>query len=366
MLSVQVKAYHKALLFKNNRYIGMLSEGKHWIWKADEAIDFDMRKPFNSSIELNILLQDTELANALDIVAVKQSEIALQYENGLFKAVLGPGRHAFWKGIVEHTFQLIDISKLEITENIPRAVLVRSEVMSFLRVYTVESYEKALLYIDGKFSKELMPGVYYFWKNPIVITVYKTDMRQVQMEMNGQEILTKDKANLRINFSLQYKVTDLSKLVQNKEFDRQLYVLMQFALREHITAYTLDELLDKRDSIAPNVLAAVSAKAAEMGLVVLDCGIRDIILPGDVKDIMNQVLLAEKKAQANIIMRREETASTRSLLNTAKLMEENEMLFKLKEMEYVEKISDKISSLSVSGGGDLVSQLKQIFVPGKK
>ena len=65
------------------------------------------------------------------------------------------------------------------------------------------------------------------------------------------------------------------------------------------------------------------------------------------------------------IMRKEETARTRSLLNTAKLMEENSMLFKLKEMEYVEKIADKISSISVSGNGVLIEQLKQIFVPQK-
>jgi hypothetical protein len=76
---------------------------------------------------------------------------------------------------------------------------------------------------------------------------------------------------------------------------------------------------------------------------------------------MNQVLVAEKRAQANVIMRREETASTRSLLNTAKLMEENTMLYKLKEMEYVEKIAEKINTISVNGSGDLIGQLKQIF-----
>ncbi len=80
---------------------------------------------------------------------------------------------------------------------------------------------------------------------------------------------------------------------------------------------------------------------------------------------MNQVLIAQKQAQANIITRREETASTRSLLNTAKLMEENEMLFKLKEMEYVEKIADKINTISLSGGNQVVDQLKAIFTPGK-
>ena len=171
---------------------------------------------------------------------------------------------------------------------------------------------------------------------------------------------------MRINGQAQYKVVDIEKaLLQNKEYEKQLYVAFQLALREYIGAYSFDELLEKKESIAPYILKAIADKALALGVEVIGFGIRDIILPGDVKEIMNQVLVAEKKAQANIIMRREETASTRSLLNTAKLMEENSMLFKLKEMEYVEKIADKISSISVSGNGVLIEQLKQIFVPQK-
>src|SRR5690606_10154061 len=90
-----------------------------------------------------------------------------------------------------------------------------------------------------------------------------------------------------------------------------------------------------------------------------------LILTGEMKDIMNQVLVAQKKAQANVIIRREENASTRSLLNTAKLMEENEMLYKLKEMEFVENIADKIGEITVSGNGGMVKQLKEIFASGK-
>jgi regulator of protease activity HflC (stomatin/prohibitin superfamily) len=134
------------------------------------------------------------------------------------------------------------------------------------------------------------------------------------------------------------------------------------ALREYVGGLTLDELLDKKDTIAEFILKNTAQKVAFLGIEVKSCGVRDIILPGDMKDIMNQVLMAEKKAQANIIMRREETASMRSLLNTAKLMEENETLWKLKEMEYVEKIADKIGSISVAGNGQIIDQLKQIFV----
>src|SRR3569833_1705395 len=142
-------------------------------------------------------------------------------------------------------------------------------------------------------------------------------------------------------------------------------MVFHLALREYIGTFTIDELLEKKETIAPFIMQAVAANAAALGVEVAGFGIREIILPGDVKVIMNQVLIAEKKAQANIIMRREETASTRSLLNTAKLMEENAMLWKLKEMEYVEKIADKINNINVYGNGDLIGQLKQIFVPQK-
>jgi regulator of protease activity HflC (stomatin/prohibitin superfamily) len=169
-----------------------------------------------------------------------------------------------------------------------------------------------------------------------------------------------------VNAWAKYKVVDIEKaLLQNMEFGKQLYIVLQLALREYVAGYGFDELLEKKESITPFVLQSVKENADALGVEVSGFGIRDIILPGDVKEIMNQVLVAEKKAQANIIMRREETASTRSLMNTAKLMEDNPMLFKLKEMEYVEKIAEKINSISVNGSGVLIDQLKQIFVNNK-
>jgi len=364
MQRIRINIGKIGLVFRNGNYKRVVTEGAYWLLPNEDAFVYDLTKPFHPSIDLNILLKDAELANMLIVVEVRDNEIVLQYENGNFKYVLGPGRYAFWKGIVGYDFIKADTSKIEITENISKAILQNKLLASYTRSYTVESFEKALLFVDGNFIRVLNSGVYYWWKNNIAINIGKADTRMQQAEINGQEILTRDKAALRINAWAQYKVVSIQKaLLENKEYDKQLYVAFQLALREYVAGFNFDELLEKKDSIIPFVLENVKAKAEGLGVEVNGFGIRDIILPGGVKEIMNQVLVAEKRAQANTIMRREETASTRSLMNTAKLMEDNAMLWKLKEMEYVERIADKISSISVNGNGKLIEQLKDIFAP---
>lgn len=95
-----------------------------------------------------------------------------------------------------------------------------------------------------------------------------------------------------------------------------------------------------------------------MGGRQLGVGVKDVILPGEMRDILNGVVQAEKLAQANVIRRREEANATRSLLNTAKLVEQSPVLMRLKELEALEKVTEKIGQLTVFGGLDGV--LKQL------
>jgi regulator of protease activity HflC (stomatin/prohibitin superfamily) len=151
-------------------------------------------------------------------------------------------------------------------------------------------------------------------------------------------------------------------LTDIKNYEEQLYILMQLILLEYVGTLTLDEWLSKKEEIGSFVLEKLEDKGKSLGLTFHYAGVKDIVLPDEIKTILNQVLEAEKKAQATIIItRREETASTRSLLNTAKLMEDNPTLMKLKELEHIERISDKISSLTLNGGSRILEQLKHIF-----
>jgi regulator of protease activity HflC (stomatin/prohibitin superfamily) len=164
-----------------------------------------------------------------------------------------------------------------------------------------------------------------------------------------------------MNFTCQYKILDPVKAaVEFDDFDEQLYTTMQLALREYVSTRKLDELLAKKHEIGEIVLNTVKPKEEHFGVEFMEAGVKDIILPGDIKEILNTVLIAEKKAYANVITRREETASTRDLLNTAKLMEENKILYKLKELEYLERICDKVGSISLTSNAGILDQLRQI------
>ena len=141
----------------------------------------------------------------------------------------------------------------------------------------------------------------------------------------------------------------------------QLYTCAQLVLREYVGRFRLDELLAQKEEIGQYVLQKLRERQEEFCVEVTGAGIKDIILPGEIREIMNTVLVAEKKAQANVIMRREEVASTRSLLNTARLMDENRTLFKLKEMEYLERICDKVGGITLNGGTNVLEQLSELM-----
>src|SRR5690606_34155748 len=169
---------------------------------------------------------------------------------------------------------------------------------------------------------------------------HTVDLRQQQLDVIGQELMTADKVTLRLNFFCHYKVVDPLKIMEI-----------------NVGTLKLDELLKRKKEMGAFVLQKLEEKSRDFGVQFLDAGVKDIILPGDIKEILNTVLLAEKQAQANIITRREETASTRSLLNTAKLMDQNPTLYRLKELEYLERICEKVSNITLMGGGNLLEQL---------
>jgi regulator of protease activity HflC (stomatin/prohibitin superfamily) len=358
----------RGLLFRNGNYIKVMNPGKHFVLGlfGYSVQVMNLERAFIADRNLNIFLKDASLKAMLSIVEVKDYEICLHYEDGILSETLKAGKFAYWNILKNHEFKIIDTRNPIPAEDFDISIFSNPKLLGLYYNHIIENHEVGILFFNGIFQKNLQPGKYFYWIGNITIAITKFDLRQQQLDMTGQELMTEDKITLRLNFMCHYKIVDPVKIAQIKNYEEQIYILLQLFLREYIGSLKLDELLQKKQEIGEFILNKLQEKSEQLGLQFIFAGLKDIILPGEIKDILNLVLVAEKKAQANIITRREETASTRSLLNTAKLMEENPTLYRLKELEYIEKISEKISNINLSSNNGLLEQLSGILNVNKK
>ncbi len=366
MKRIIVNENQRGLLFRNGRFVKPLEPGAYvpWFGARIELHPLD-RQVASATSGLDVLLAHPAIAKATTSVEVADGTLTLHYVNDLFVDALRPGRYAFWTVFDKHTFRALDVKTPEVPEDIPLHVLTKMNPTLFAKV-VVANHQRGRLYFDGKFVRLLEPGLHWFWQGTPNVTFDLVDVRLTQMNVTGQEILTKDKVSLRINLVCTYRIADYVKVASEiNDFEEQMRVAVQLSLREYIGKYPIDEILENKDQISTHVLNRLKDREKDFYVEIVDAGVKDIILPGEIRDIMNTVLVAEKKAQANVVTRREEVASTRSLLNTAKLMEENQTLFKLKELEYLEKICEHVGNINLTGSGDLMSQIANIIKSGK-
>jgi regulator of protease activity HflC (stomatin/prohibitin superfamily) len=365
---IKVALYERALVYRDRDLERVLGPGKYWLLgrKLDVRV-YDVSEPDMDLPRADVLIAEKRelLEPYVQLIELSDREVGLVYKNERLTGVIAPGsRRLYWRGPVKVRAEVRDISNECALDAQTARVLTRalgSALANVVGVAEVPDTAVGLLIVDGELRQVLKPGATAYWKYQRNVKVEIVDTRVTAMEVAGQEILTRDKVSLRVNLTALWQVTDAVKArasVSNAvDF---IYKELQFALREAVGMRTLDELLADKGAIDREV-AASAVKLEASGVAVRSVGVKDVILPGEMKTILNQVVEAEKVAQANLIRRREETAATRSLLNTARLMEENPTLLRLKELETLEKVTEKVGSLTVYDG--LEGVLKNM-VPG--
>ena len=357
-----IRDNQRGLLFKNGQFVKMLSPGKY---RANRASGTEVRivvaegQVEASLAEIVTYLKDSVFEAETVGVEVSDGQMAFRFVDGRLVGSMGAGSYRFWNVFVKNTFELVDVSSPD-TEGVSREYFSVVQYDKYVKA-TINQGELGLLVVDGKVERTLSSGTYFFWNTQRNVEVKTYDLRVTQVDVQGQEILTLDKVALRLNFTFSYRITDPVQMEEQlSKASQQIYSTVQLTLRQYVGRFRLDELLDQKNDVAAVVLVQLQEVQDRFFVEFVDAGLKDVILPGEIRDIMNTVLVAEKKAQANVVARREEVASTRSLLNTAKLLDENATLARLKELETLERIFDKVGSISVSGNEGLLDQLGKI------
>ena len=361
-MRVRIHKHEIGLWFKHGDFAGALGPGVHWKFglghrvKIADTLETKFEHP-----KLAALVDEPALREHLHVVDLTETQRALVWRDGRLGWILAQGRSAFWKKPAQLKVEVFDVGDFRFEHKQLDAVLNIPGASRFLEGVTVEAHERIMLFRDGKLVEQFGPGRYVFWKNAGQITWKAVDLREQVADVAGQEIMTADKVTLRVNLIVAYQVADVVRAVNIvADYQQALYREAQLALREAVGVRALDRLLAEKDAVGAELRNALAGRAAEFGLVVRSVGLRDIILPGDMKSILNQVILAQKQAEANLIRRREETAAARSQANTARLLAENPTLTRMKELEALQDILAGAKATFVLGQGDMVEQVRQL------
>ena len=360
---IVIAQHERGLVLKDKQIHEILMPGVYWRFISAKQIQIVNARydEIKNDAVLRLVESESERDKQLvekhfDVLDLSETEIALLYQRKALRQVLKSGtRQVFWKGFGERSISVIDTKdNYRVDKSLVNVIGRRAGIVGVLdQVYAIEvgSQQLGLLWVDGELVDTLKSGLYAFWKTNRSIKVETIELRLQNVEVSGQEILTKDKVSLRVNLAANYQLEDAVKArLQLKDHQEYLYRQLQFALREAVGTRTLDALLADKEILNGQISQAVASNVKAYGIKLANVGVKDIILPGEMKDILNHVVAAEKAAQANVIRRREETAATRSLLNTAKLMEANPTLLRLKEIEALEKVVEKVEKINVYDG----------------
>jgi regulator of protease activity HflC (stomatin/prohibitin superfamily) len=175
------------------------------------------------------------------------------------------------------------------------------------RPIIIKDTHRGLWYEDGVLKKVLEAGRYKLpplqgWLGRPLVEVQLVDVRERELTIKGQEILTADKVAIRVSIIVQFRVTDPRAAIHEVEkYEERLYSDVQLAARRSLASMTLDEILTNRNRLSEDILRDVKETAARYGVSILRADVKDLVFPGNLQEIMNKVLAAERTAQAQLV-----------------------------------------------------------------
>jgi regulator of protease activity HflC (stomatin/prohibitin superfamily) len=359
-MRIDVNLNERVLVHKDGRPARYLGPGRHRVWAPFHKLE--LVRFATDAILAELRPEQLALVPAEDLMIVRLEE----HQRAL---VLRRGRPALWLGAGEH--QIWTVLKAPARGEQPERALIEVRVIDTRAMVTAPLADEvkavvragdyaevtapegtvALRFVDGVLDAVLGAGRHAAWTTLHKVVFSAIDLRERVLQIAGQEVMTKDRVSLRLNLAASYKVADPRRMASvAREPDDVLYLAIQLAVREAIALKSLDELLASREAVGASLLPGIRERAEVLGLEVVGFGVKDVVLPGDMKSLLNRVIEAQKEAEANVILRREEVAAVRSMAQTAKVLSENPLLLRLKELEAYKELAGKVGRLNVTLG----------------
>lgn len=222
---------------------------------------------------------------------------------------------------------------------------------------TVYEYQHSLHFNKGRFVGTLSPGTHRL--RTAHTSIQTVDARRQILTVPGQEILSLDGVGLKLSVLLDYQVTEPKiAVLEHDNYTASLYALVQKEVRTLISATPIENILEARHEMESQLAERVKSEGEALGLTINDVSLKDIMFPGALRESFSQVARAKQEGLAALERARGETAALRNLANSAKMMDSNPNLYRLRLLQSINEASSIVLHVDSDGSANSDSQTK--------
>lgn len=227
-------------------------------------------------VPYQVLSEDAAFRNATVHTEIPDGSVGFIYMNGKLTSFASRKDYVFWNVFDKYEVRIVSMAETSIGAEVTKQMLSMVPRHLYTEVLVGEG-EVGLVYYDNVMQDQLSKGVYRFWNYHHIVSCRVIDMKQTELDILGQEILTKDKIGIRMNVACMYKIRDAVEFAAAiSDLKGQLYPAVQLVIREIVGNYKLDEILEAKEQISGEIYEALKRREEMFCVNFLTAGIKDM------------------------------------------------------------------------------------------
>lgn len=210
----------------------------------------------------------------------------------------------------------------------------------------LNEYERGVIFRLGRVIQAKGPGLIILI--PVVDKMIKVSMRLVAVDIDPQDVISRDNVSVKVNAVIYFRVIDpIKAIVEVEDYSYAMSQLAQTTLRSVCGQAELDELLSARDKINSQLQEILDLHTDPWGIKVTTVELKHIDLPQDMQRSMAKQAEAERERRAKIINADGEFQAATKLAEASEIMREHPMALQLRYLQTMREIAAEQNTTTI-------------------
>ena len=226
------------------------------------------------------------------------------------------------------------------------AIVVLVILFLYAALKILNEYERGVVFRLGRVINAKGPGLIILI--PIVDKMVKVSMRLVAMDVDPQDVITRDNVSVKVNAVIYFRVVEpIKAVIEVEQYNYAMSQLAQTTLRSVCGQADLDELLSARDKLNTQLQEILDAHTDPWGIKVATVELKHIDLPQEMQRAMAKQAEAERERRAKIINAEGEYQAAHKLAEAAKIINKYPMALQLRYLQTMQEMSAENNSTTI-------------------